>query len=238
MRFKDRKVLVTGGSRGIGKAIADLFVGEGANVTLTRRESNPIPDSTYKKVVSVDFNHAESVDGFIEFIQGCQWDICVNNAGINIIKPLAETSFEDFDKVMKVDLYAPFRISQAIAPGMVSRQWGRIVNISSIWSVVTKSGRMSYTSAKSGLVGMTKTLAVELSKDNVIVNSVSPGFTMTDLTRASLSKAEIETISASIPIGRFAESSEIAELVLFMCSEQNTYIVGQNIIADGGFVNV
>jgi len=233
-----KKVLVTGGSRGIGKAIADRFVGNGCDVTIACTGMPTLPYYDDREVRTVDFTSDRSTSMFVDHVVRGGYDIVVNNAGINIIEPLDDIMHEDFERVQKVNLHAPFRVSQAAAKSMVRKGWGRIVNIASIWSVVTKAGRVSYTTSKSGLVGMTRTMAVELAPFDVVVNSVSPGFTMTDLTRDSLTGEQIRDLALQVPMGRFADPDEIAQLVLFLCSVDNTYIVGQNIVIDGGFTNV
>jgi len=238
MRFEGKKILVTGGTRGIGKSIADLFVAEGGDVIVTGRGDRTTNIYKDRKYLFADFSDRDSVDELLPVLRDSGFDICVNNAGINIIKPFGQVDADDFDKVMQVNLHTPFKISQAVFGKMMAKNWGRIVNIASIWSVVTKAGRSSYTSAKAGLVGMTRTMGVELARHNILVNSVSPGFTMTDLTRESLTPDEMAKIVSGVPAGRFAEPEEIARLVAFLCSAENTYIVGQNIVMDGGFTNV
>jgi 3-oxoacyl-[acyl-carrier protein] reductase len=165
-------------------------------------------------------------------------DICVNNAGINIIKPYEKCSADEYQRLMSINLTAPFSITQQLIPGMKKRSFGRIVNIASIWSEISKPRRSLYTTSKTGLVGFTRSLAVENASSNILVNAVSPGFTRTEMTKESLSADEIKTLSEQIPIGRFAEPNEIAQTVLFLCSDLNTYITGQNIVVDGGFTLV
>jgi len=163
------------------------------------------------------------------------FDVCVNNAGINIIKPLTEISREDFEKINKVNVEAPFSICRAVVPGMQSLGGGRIVNVASIWSLITKSNRSLYSTTKAALAGMTRALAVEFSSSQILINSVSPGFTMTELTKRSLSEKERTELAQAVPLGRFAMVEEIAESILFLSSERNTYITGQNLVVDGGF---
>ncbi len=239
MSFNDKKVLITGGSRGIGKAIADMFVDVGANVTITCTGSKSGLQSEDRSVLYVDFTDDGSTSEFLDkVVKDGDYDIVINNAGINIIKPFEEVYDAAFDKVMKVNLYAPFKVAQAASYAMIRKGWGRIVNIASIWSIVTKAGRTSYTASKAGLVGMTKTMAIELAPHGVLMNSVSPGFTMTDLTRESLTDEQMTEMSAQVPMGRFADPDEIARLVMFLCSDVNTYMVGQNVVIDGGFTIV
>jgi 3-oxoacyl-[acyl-carrier protein] reductase len=118
---------------------------------------------------------------------------------------------------------------------MAKRGYGRIVNISSIWSVVSKGGRLPYSMSKSGLSGLTRTLAVEVAQFNVLVNGVAPGFVNTELTSQNNSEQDLAAIRAMIPAGRLAEPEEIAEIVSFLCSAKNSYITGQTIVVDGGF---
>ena len=160
------------------------------------------------------------------------------NAGINRNNPLDKISIEDFDMLTTVNFRAPFLVSQAVARVMVKANYGRIVNIASIWGVITRARRLAYTSTKSGLVGMTRTLAVDLAPHNVLVNAVSPGFTLTELTRTTVPAEELEQLAAQVPLQRFAQPEEIAKVVLFLASDLHTYITGQNIVADGGFVIV
>ena len=121
---------------------------------------------------------------------------------------------------------------------MKKNKYGRIINVSSIWGTKTKEQRTSYTTSKAGLIGMTKTMSVELAKYNILVNSVSPGFTSTELTKSILSEGDIKQLSEQVPLGRFASVDEISKDVLFLCSDLNTYINGQDIKIDGGFTNV
>jgi 3-oxoacyl-[acyl-carrier protein] reductase len=191
------------------------------------------------KWINADFSSPGGIDSFIDELKGMDnIDICVNNAGINIIKPYEKCSADEYQRLMSINLTAPFSLTQQLIPGMKKRGFGRIVNIASIWSEISKPGRSLYTTSKTGLVGLTRSLAVEHASSNILINAVSPGFTCTELTEESLSADEIKTLSEQIPIGRFAEPNEIAQTVLFLCSDLNTYITGQNIVVDGGFTLV
>ena len=139
---------------------------------------------------------------------------------------------------MHVNVKAPFIISQAVCKKMKKNQYGRVVNISSIFGHCTKEKRSCYTTSKFALAGMTKTFAVEMAPHKVLVNSVAPGFTMTELTKNILGKDGMKQIALEVPMRRLAHPSEISRVVLFLASEFNTYLTGQNIIVDGGFVNV
>ncbi len=137
---------------------------------------------------------------------------------------------------MNVNLTAPFLLTQAVAPGMKARGWGRIVNISSCYSLVSRVGRMAYTASKSGLNGLTQSAAVELAPHNILVNAICPGFVETDMTRQNNNPAQIAALLAQVPMGRLAQPEEIATLVAFLVSERNTYLTGQCIPIDGGFL--
>jgi 3-oxoacyl-[acyl-carrier protein] reductase len=139
------------------------------------------------------------------------------------------------DEALMINLIAPMLIIKGFAPMMKQRKSGRIVNIGSIWSVVSKAKRSVYSSAKHGLHGLTMTAALEMSEFGILVNTVSPGFTLTDLTKKNNSPEDIKRIEMDIPLGRMAETAEIARVVLFLGSYDNTYITGQNIVVDGGY---
>lgn len=237
-----RVVLVTGGTRGIGATIVQEFLAQGAEViatgTNTANKTLPAGDGRLR-YVEANFATAESLRRFCAFVESLpRLDVCVNNAGINIIKPLDDVTAADFDRLTAIDFRAPYLISQAAARVMRRARQGWIINIASIWSVITKKGRSQYSAAKTGLVGMTRGLAIDLASDGILVNCVSPGFVSTDLTRQSLSPEETKALAAQVPLGRMAEPVEIARLVAFLAGPQNTYLTGQNIVADGGFTNV
>jgi len=137
-----------------------------------------------------------------------------------------------------INLKAPYLISREVSRTMKRNGYGRIVNITSIWSTITRPGRSLYALTKSGIVGLTRTLAVELAESNILVNAVAPGFTMTELTASTNTPEEIGKITGMIPIKRMALPEEIANLVLFLCSDLNSYLTGQNIVIDGGYTNV
>jgi len=240
-----KTALITGATRGIGKAIAAVFIDFGADLILTGTKPDEIEqlnaEETNPKVkwLKADFSSLGGITSFIEQLKFKNAiDICVNNAGINIIKPYEEYSADEYQRLMSINLTAPFSITQQLIPGMKKRGFGRIVNIASIWSEISKPGRSLYTTSKTGLVGLTRSLAVEHASSNILVNAVSPGFTRTELTEQSLSAYEIKTLTEQIPVQRFAEPNEIAQTVLFLCSDLNTYITGQNIVVDGGFTLV
>tara|TARA_R110000782_G_scaffold6834_3_gene23431 strand:+ start:84 stop:758 length:675 start_codon:yes stop_codon:yes gene_type:complete len=218
--FSDKTILVTGGTGGIGSAVAALFDQFKGNVIVTNSKL-------------ANFKSNESVTRLLEELPDI--DIWVNCAGINTIDELHNIKEEDFDNIMQVNVKAPFLIAKHISKHMKKQQSGKIVNIASIWGEKTISKRLSYTTSKAALIGMTKTLAVELAKYNIQVNTVSPGFTNTKLTNSILTKAQIKKLVSSVPLGRMANPDEIARIVMFLCSSQNTYITGQNIIVDGGF---
>jgi len=243
--FSGKTALVTGATKGIGKAIAESFLELGAKVVITGTKDVDV--ATLEKAgtkgrihyLKVDFSDEQST---LEFLSGLEEihkiDICVNNAGVNRIQEFSVTSLEDYEWIHTINLKAPYLVLKTVAEKMVQNGYGRIVNIASIWSVVTRHSRSLYTTTKCGLVGLTKTLSVELASKNVMVNAVSPGFTMTELTLQTNTPEEIEKIAKLIPIERFADTSEIASVVIFLCSDLNTYLTGQNIVVDGGYTNI
>jgi 3-oxoacyl-[acyl-carrier protein] reductase len=138
-------------------------------------------------------------------------------------------------ETLQVNLLAPMQLIKGVANQMMARRFGRIVNISSIWSVVSKKRRLTYSASKAALNGMTRALAIELAPHNILINAVAPGYVNTELTRQNNSEQDINVIKETIPLQRLAEPNEIAETVFFLCSERNTYITGQVITVDGGF---
>ena len=218
-----QSVLITGASRGIGKAIFEKFTSEGYCVVAPTREQ-------------LDLSEPSSIDGFVEKNKDMHIDIIVNCAGINPIAYIEDIEDIDFDKTMQVNVKAPLKLIQGFVGGMKSRGYGRIVNISSIWGVVSKEKRTTYSISKNGIHGISNALAVELGEYNILINSVCPGFTNTELTLQNVSPIEAAKLCEQIPLRRFAEPSEIAELVFFLGSSKNTYITGQKIVIDGGFV--
>ena len=187
--------------------------------------------------MQVDFSCHESTAAFPECIEdGSPVDVLVNNAGTNVNCPIDEVFPEGLDSLLSINLRAPLLLCKSVSANMKKNSYGRIVNIASIWSVITKPGRAVYSATKSGLAGMTQAAAVDLAPYGVLVNAISPGFVNTELTAANLTAEEREQLSRQVPLGRFANPEEIATTVLFLSSDLNTYITGQNLVVDGGFV--
>ena len=216
-----RTALITGGSRGIGKAIATIMSKQNiAVLTPTRQE--------------MDLLKPDSIDQYCKGVTK-KVDIIINNAGINPINDILQVNTNTMHEVLQVNLLAPINIIKYFLPGMIERKFGRIVNISSIWSTVSKKGRCAYSVSKSGLDAYTRSLAIEMSQHNILTNSIAPGFVKTELTTQNNTPAQIAEIAGMLPIKRFAEPEEIAEIVYFLSSENNSFITGQTIIADGGY---
>jgi len=232
-----RTALVTGGTRGIGRSIAEKLIDDDIRVIVTGTSNNAqYPEgSIYKEV---NFLDDHSFNSFEKFILETGIDILVNNAGINKIGGITDIKLDDFDNVMKVNLRAPFRLSQLVIPKIKKNQWGRIVNISSIFGNISKEYRAPYSASKFAIDGMTAAISAEVSSFGILVNSIAPGFIDTDMTREILGEPGMKEIASSIPMKRLGKSSEIAELVSWLVSEKNTYVTSQNIIIDGGFTRV
>lgn len=217
-----RKAIITGGSRGIGHAIAEQFRFAGYEIcTPTRSE--------------LDLSDVESVAKFCKSVESTTFDVLINNAGINDIHPVDEITDDELNEMMNVNLVAPLMLIRGIVPNMKKQRYGRIVNIGSIWGLVGKPGRTLYAATKHGIHGITQTLAVELAPYNILINTVCPGFTLTELTRKNNDQIAIKEISSFIPVGRMAEPIEQAKAVMFLAGEDNTYITGQQLAVDGGY---
>jgi 3-oxoacyl-[acyl-carrier protein] reductase len=217
-----RTVLITGAARGIGKAIADEFRSHDWRAITPPRDELDLADD-------------DSVRRFTEDIAKVQVDALVNNAGVNFLGSLGEIDERRWAEMLQVNITSPRRLIEAVVEPMRKAHWGRIVGISSIFGTVSRARRAAYSVTKAGLDALTRTAAIEFGPDNILVNSVAPGYIDTDLTRANNSPEEIAKICEAIPLRRMAKAEEIAKLVYFLCSEENTYITGQALIVDGGF---
>ena len=245
INLENKTALVTGGTRGIGKAIVEELLQSGAKVFATGTNgaqikelntTNKNPQLTY---LQLNLSNPDNVKDFIaKTLELTDVDILINNAGINIVSGADKITDESFLQIQEVNVHGPFLLAQAFGKQMIKRNWGRIVNISSIWGVVTRPGRLSYSASKMALLGINKTLAVEWAKNNVLVNAVSPGFTLTELTITTNTEEELNIIKNKIPQNRLALPEEIARGVLFLSSNLNSYIVGQNLIIDGGYTAI
>jgi 3-oxoacyl-[acyl-carrier protein] reductase len=220
--MKGRVALITGASRGIGAATAELFKKAGARVLMPSRSELDLSDNS-------------SIDRYITSVKD-SIDILVNNAGINFLAGLEELDQEVLGQTLQVNLVAPLILTQLVAKKMKANRYGRVVNISSIWSVVAKERRLAYAASKSAMNGVTRTLAIELGEHGILVNAIAPGYVNTELTSQNNSPEQIQLISNSIPLHRLAEPEEIAEMVAFLCSEKNSYMTGQVLVVDGGYV--
>jgi len=230
-----QRALITGATRGIGSAIANKLSEEGFIVYGTSTSGKGKTEGVTEWIQG-DFSTQQQIDDFLNLIkQMPHFDVLVNNAGINIIKSQNDVTKEDYSLIENINLRAPYQIAQLVSRKMAVKQYGRIIHVGSIWSVVTKSNRSLYSTMKTALIGMTRATAVEWAPQNILINSISPGFVATELTENSLSKDQQDEIIKQIPIQRFAQPKEIAETVSFLCSRKNTYLTGQNIVIDGGF---
>ena len=242
-----RIAIVTGGASGIGRAIAFKLASLGAAVVLgdvkleeLKNVVNEITQQTSSKVLPLyvnvgDFNSAKEFYQKATEILGIDYvDILVNNAGINRDALFVKMTFEQWDEVMKVDLYSMFNMTKQVVDGMIRRNYGRIINMSSM-SWLGNIGQANYSAAKAGVIGFTKTLARELAKYNITVNAITPGFIDTPMTRAVPEKVR-QKIIERIPMGRVGSPEEVANLIAFLSSEEASYITGEVIGVTGGLV--
>lgn len=232
--------LVTGGSRGIGKAIAQGLLQCGAEVILTATREIPLSVLRQEygraaRCAVVDFASRESIEGFLSAIESLQrLDILINNAGVALHRPLAEIGLEDWETTQQINLHAPLLMCQAAAPLMRKNHYGRIVNIASVLAHIGRGTKAAYSASKAGLAGLTRTMAVELAADGILVNCVSPGMTATSMLESSYSPEQLRALNASTPLQRAGTPQEIAAWVVFAASPLNGFMTGQTLVVDGG----
>ena len=239
--MKDKVILVTGANRGIGLDIIQRLNNDGYTVIGTSRTddgANIISqeiNSNGGKGLKMDVTNQDSINSAIKNIQdeyGALYGL-VNNAGITNDNLLMRMTEEQWLSVIETNLTSIYRVTKSIIKDMMKAREGRIVNIGSIVGMMGNAGQSNYSASKSGLLGFTKSLARELSSRNINVNSISPGFIDTDMTKA-LSDEQIDSLSKNIPLGRIAESSEVSSVVSFLLSDDSSYITGENINVNGG----
>lgn len=236
-RLEGLTALVTGGTRGIGKAIAERFLKEGAHVIVTGASpGGEGPEGA--DYIGVEFQDRDAVSRFVEKVKGMDVDILVNNAGVNKIGPFDQIDPADYDRIQEINMRAPFLVSQAVIPYMKKKRWGRIINLTSIFGIVSKEFRAPYSVSKFGLNGMTAALAAEVASDGILVNCIAPGFIDTELTRRILGEDGIKKLVEQVPIRRLGKPEEIAAFAAWLAGPENTFISGQNIAIDGGFTRV
>ncbi len=227
-----RSVLVTGGNRGIGLAIARDLAEQGHRVAVTHRGSG-VPEGLFG--VQADVTDAEQVDAAFKLVEEHQGpvEVLVSNAGLTDDTLLMRMSEEQFERVLNANLTGAFRVAKRASRGMLRARWGRFVFISSVVGLSGSAGQANYAASKAGLVGFARSLARELGSRNITANVVAPGFVHTDMTDA-LSEDRRKEILANVPSGRYAEPAEIAAAVRYLSSDEAGYVNGAVLPVDGG----
>lgn len=244
--FTEQTVLVTGGSRGIGSAIAERFASVGMNVVIHYLQSHEGANETARScmryganvlTVTADLRSKEQVSRMREKLEarGMMPDILVNNAGISHYGLLSDVTEEEWDDVMQVNLKGTFLMTQQFMQPMIRQKYGRIINVSSVWGISGASCEVLYSTAKGGVNAFTKALAKELAPSGVTVNAVAPGAVDTEMMNG-FDEQDRAAIADGIPAGRFGQPNEIASLVYFLALPESGYITGQIISPNGGWV--
>lgn len=236
-----RVALVTGSTRGIGRAIAESLAAAGAGVAVVGRDRAKAEEAAGSlanaKGFSCDVSDPASIVALVEEVEKSfgSLDILVNNAGITRDNLLMRLKDEDWEAVIDANLRGAFVAMRAATRGMMKRRWGRVINIASVVGLIGNKGQANYAASKAGLIGLTKSVAKELASRNILANVVAPGFIDTDMTAAMTPEARA-TLSKQIPLERLGTPKDIAGVVAFLASEHAAYITGQTFVVDGGMV--
>lgn len=244
--LKDRTAVITGGSRGLGEAMAKALAGAGAHIALVARDRarmERVRDDIAGRggaaeVFVADVTREDEVEKLAEAVKA-QFgipQILINSAGINLRKNLVDFTLEEFRSVLDASLISTFLMCRALVPKMKGTGYGRILNMSSIMSHVSLAGRAAYSSAKAALLGLTRALALELAADGITVNGISPGPIATDMNLAVMNNPELNAqFLANLPLGRWGKVEEIGALACYLCSDAAGFITGTDILIDGGW---
>ena len=246
LSLRGRSAIVTGGGRGIGRAIATELARAGANLVITYRSNSSLAEAAAREIRALgvgcqtcqaDVREGSDIDRAVKDCQQAfgSLDILVNNAGMTSDNLVMRLSEEAWDDVLDTNLRGTFLATKAALRPMVRARWGRIINITSVVGVSGNAGQANYAAAKAGIIGFTRSVALEVASRGITVNAIAPGFVQTDMT-AGLSDEQKELIKDRIPMGRYGEASEIAPIVAFLASDAAAYITGQTLNVDGGLV--
>ena len=221
-----------------GKLIVQKFLDHNAKVIITTTKNINLKKSKKLNIIQLDFNNKNSLSVFEEKLKKInRIDYLINNAGINILNEIYKIKKNDLENINNVNLIGPIWLTKLVSLKMKKKKFGRIINISSIYGTVSREKRSLYSVSKFGLNGLTKSSALDLAKFNILVNSISPGVFNTKLTRKILKNKGIKKVKQNIPLGKIGDPKMIANLCVFLCSDLNNYITGQDIIVDGGYTS-
>jgi len=239
-----RVAVVTGGGRGIGRAVAVRLANEGANVAISFRSNDTTAQEVAEEVRAAgvlceifkgDVASSEDVDALFRGVGEAlgQVEILINNAGLTRDNLMMRMKEDEFDEVLRTNLKGTYLCTRAALRPMIRARWGRIINVSSVVGLVGNAGQANYAASKAGIIGFTKSVAREVAQRGITANVVAPGYVETELTR-SLSDDIKDQIMGQVPVGRFAEAEEVAEVVAFLAGEDAGYVTGQTVAVDGG----
>lgn len=243
--FMKRNVLITGSAKGIGRAVAETFAENGDNVIINYNTSEKQAEELAEKLSAntkvalckADVSDAEEVNKMFDFIENNfgSVDVLINNAGVAFYGLITDTTENDWNKIFDVNVKGTYNVTNRALPNMISKKFGKIINVSSMWGKVGASCEVAYSASKAAIIGYTKALAKEVGLSGINVNCVCPGVIVTDMVK-NLDEATLKELKESCALNRLGTPKDVAELCLFLASEKASFITGQAISVDGGFI--